>query len=541
MSARGSHLLALGLMSVMLLAGVGVFAEAAHGAPRPFTPFVEYDSLVVGGEPKDLLLHPAGDLLFVSDFRRDMVSVVDLRSRLVTRRLFAPGGPAGIELSEDGRYLFVASFLGDKLFRYDLNTGFRAIVPHLAGPWAVTLVTGPGGKRLIAVSEQYADRLTLIDPISLGRVATVATSHYPYQMDEDRVGRTLYIAAHGGPGGGRLDAVDLDTLTLKWTTPTPRGSFDVEFDPETDVVLVTNYSNRSLSRVSPEGRLLGTVPLAGEPREVTHADGFIFVSLQPGSEVSVLDQQGELVYSASVGGRPSGMVWLSRTPGELGTLAVANEADGTVSLLAHGEPTVRFRDVPSDHIFAREIHALKLRGALQGYRDADGFLFRPDASLLRAQTAKVLVEALSLPGVSGGIAGPPRFEDVPSGTVYPYQYVQAATAAGIIRGVTTWPPRFAPYERVTRVQLVRMLLRSAESVGSPLPPSLGPVPFKDVKADDPDYAAIAAAYSAGLISGRPSPEGGLTFDKYRFATRGQVSKMVFDMLARLHEAEVYEG
>jgi hypothetical protein len=535
MSLRRSRSIAIAVAVVASMVAFG-FTGPAKGASWPYAPFVEVDSLVVGGEPKDLVLHPDGDLLFVSDFSRNLISVVDLDSRLVVRRLFAPGGPAGMAISADGRYLFVASFLGDKLFRYELETGFRAIVPNLAGPWAVEFVTTPGQPPFVAVTQQYADRVSFVDAETLRVVASVATSHYPYQMSQDVEGQVLYIAAHGGPGGGRLDAIDMRTLSPKWRAATARGSFDVEYDRGSGTVLVTNYSGRSLTRVSKEGVFLGTSVLPGEPREVVSAQGYSFVAVQPAAQVLVLDGRGEKVYSTPVGGRPSGVLWLTQPKKQLGVLAVANEADGTVSLLAQGEPRVRFLDVPSSHLYARYIGALQLRGSLHGYRVDGGFAFRPEAAVLRAQVAKIVVEALSLAPRLSYPAGQ-AFLDVPPGSEYPFYYVQRAAEVGIARGVSVSPPLFEPYGPVTRIQLLRMLLRGADAVGSPFTASSGPVPFDDVQAGDPDYAVIATGYAAGLISGRPREHGGLAFDKYALATRGHLSKMVFEMLARLHEVE----
>src|SRR5680860_22668 len=178
-------------------------------AAGPQIPFVEYDSLIVGGEPKDLVLHPDGRRLFVSDFSGDVISVVDLQTGLVERRLFAPGAPAGMDITPDGRYLFVASYVGGKVFRFDIETGFRAVVPVVQDPWSVKLVTGPEGAPLLAVTEHHGDCVSFIDPVTLGLVESIPTGYYPYEMAEDEASQTLYVIAYGGAAGGRLEAIDL--------------------------------------------------------------------------------------------------------------------------------------------------------------------------------------------------------------------------------------------------------------------------------------------------------------------------------------------
>ena len=215
-------------------------------------------------------------------------------------------------------------------------------------------------------------------------------------------------------------------------------------------------------------------------------------------------------------------------------LAVANQGDGTVSLLSAGDPVPEFADVPLSHRFHREIRVLALRGALGGYLEAGAAVFRPDDTLVRAQLAKVLVGALGLHTEAVEAASVP-FTDVPadSGT-YPFDYVQEASRLGIVSGVTLDPPRFQPFQPVTRVQLARMAVRAAGAVGSPLPVPEGSSPFWDIKTTDPDLPTIMAAYHAGIVSGIPGVDGHLRFQPYSPATRGQTARIVFNLLGALH-------
>lgn len=129
--------------------------------------------------------------------------------------------------------------------------------------------------------------------------------------------------------------------------------------------------------------------------------------------------------------------------------------DGDPGGGAPGDAPPAFADVPAGHPAYEAVQRLAARGVVSGYVEADGrYLFRPDEPVTRAQFAKMLVGTVGLPVAEGG-AHP--FLDVersgPAG-LYPDDYIAAAFAAGLLRGVSMDPPRFAPRDRVTRRQVV---------------------------------------------------------------------------------------
>ncbi|HZK48013.1 MAG TPA: S-layer homology domain-containing protein, partial [Thermoleophilia bacterium] len=116
------------------------------------------------------------------------------------------------------------------------------------------------------------------------------------------------------------------------------------------------------------------------------------------------------------------------------------------------------------------------------------------------------------------------FSDVPSGAGYPFVYVEAAAAAGIVKGFPTATPsevpRFGPYENVLRIQVAQMLARAGSEKLDPPPPGIVH-PFYDA----PSYAEaeLAPIWQMGIIKGRSS----VVYDPWTPATRGQVAEMLF--------------
>lgn len=537
---------ALGALAVVMLFGRGM-AMAAEPV------LAERGIVVLGGGPKYLLSDPSRHRLYVSDFERDAVVVIDLPTALVVERFPVPGSPVGLALNDDEALLFVACYGGSRVVALDLESG--RIVAQAAGlqhPWDVKAVCGLGGRALLAVTENQADRVTFFDRSEcaqgrMERVGSVATGYYPYQMDV--AADTLFVASYGGFWGGQVQAIDLARLVTLWKTGTGKGAFDVQVSVEAGVLAVTDLSGQAVGLFDLGGKNPREVKLAADPRDVSLAqDGTVFLSLQSKDEVLALDPvEGKAAYSVRVGLRPGPMTWLPGGAAGLqdDVLAVGNQDDGTVSLLARGNPVPEFVDVPLDHPFHRYIRALAVRGAVSGYEDPGGAeggtWFFPHVSLTRAQMAKVLVSALALHTEEIEPAAT-AYVDVPDdGQLFPFDYVQEATVAGIVTGLELDPPRFAPYETVTRIQALRMAVRAAAAVGSALPAAPAPAPFVDIAADSPDADLVAAAYAAGLVAGAPGGDGMLRFMPYAPVTRAQAAKIVFGLLAALHMGDVAMG
>jgi len=194
-------------------------------------------------------------------------------------------------------------------------------------------------------------------------------------------------------------------------------------------------------------------------------------------------------------------------------------ADHAVVVTFARDPAPDFTDVPRDHIFYDDIMHLANRDIVGGLGNG---CFRPSDPVLRAQVAKMLVLAFGLHDAATTNTESPSFSDVTyQGSPYPFDFVEEAALAGIVAGFAN--RTFGPYKPITRVQLVRMVVRAA---GSHLaqPPTEYQTGFRDLNA--PDAATIAVARFNGLIDGKSAG----VFDPNATATRGQFAKILSNVL-----------
>lgn len=203
---------------------------------------------------------------------------------------------------------------------------------------------------------------------------------------------------------------------------------------------------------------------------------------------------------------------------------------------------VQFLDVGSDHQFFTYIQDLLERGIVNGKEIPVGsglWYFRSDAMVLRAQFAKMIVEATSLhtPEVENLTTptfsdAPPTFDGQNVPLSYPFDYVEEAAGAGIVGGYGDGG--FHPWEPIKRIQLVRMILRGAAAAGHPLPAYTGSeAVFADVSPGNPLYQDTMTAYQSGIMTGHTASDGRLYFNPWSSATRGQVAKMTSNLLQLL--------
>lgn len=199
-----------------------------------------------------------------------------------------------------------------------------------------------------------------------------------------------------------------------------------------------------------------------------------------------------------------------------------------------------FLDVGAGNAFYLYIQSLLESGVISGQERPAGsglWFFDPEEPLLRASFCKMIVGALGLHTPEVDVESSPSFRDVAlewqggQPVVYPYDYIEEAYASGLVLGMGDGT--FQPWESITRVQLVRMIIRGAAAAGEPLAAYSGPQRFVDVSPSEPYYQEVMAAYQAGIINGWQGSDGRWYFGPWDTANRSHVAKMLSNLLDRL--------
>jgi hypothetical protein len=204
------------------------------------------------------------------------------------------------------------------------------------------------------------------------------------------------------------------------------------------------------------------------------------------------------------------------------------------SLPATGTPgESSFVDVRSDSPYCIAIESMSVAGIIDGYEVPGGREFRPDSPIWRAQVAKMIVGAMGLP-VSESDSWEPFTDLGPNdpSSLYPHEFVGAAYRAGITTGKSA--TSFAPWDDISRAQVVSMVVRAAHSLRPGVlhaPPSgwRGSIGIFDSTHGE---NLVGAEYN-GLLNGL---EGyGSRWNPWLKMSRGEVAQVLWNLLQKARE------
>jgi hypothetical protein len=201
----------------------------------------------------------------------------------------------------------------------------------------------------------------------------------------------------------------------------------------------------------------------------------------------------------------------------------SNSFAGPSQTLVERYSELPFTDVHTSDYFYQAVRYLYCHGVISGYADAT---FRPYNLTTRAQFSKIVVLAEGWTLYSPPF---PTFRDVPPTDPF-YTYIETAHQHGIISGYSCGPGclEFRPGNNVTRGQVCKIVvLAEGWTIYTPPTPT-----FRDVPTTHTFYPYIETAYQHGIISGYSCGTGCLEFRPGNNATRGQLSKIVYQAVTQ---------
>ena len=336
------------------------------------------DVVELGSLPINLVIAPGGDkaVVVLSGWREQGVQVVELKTRKVTQTLLQDGAFYGAAFSPDGHHLYVSGGNTDMLFVYAWKDGAATLENKFVLATAKTadgtgtsypagVAVAPNGK-FVYVAEDVGDRLAVLNAATGEVVQRFPTDHYPYgvvlaadgrffvsawcgsTISEFRVlpdgtlaylgrievgrhpsalalkGTSLYIAL---AGSDRVAIVDTKLRRVKRylhdAAPgaPPEGSTPnaVALSPDGKRLLVAEADNNAVAVFNvATGKLLGRIPTDWYPTAVAEV----------GNEVLVLSGKGHGTHA-----NPDGPVPLTNWPNEKPKAYALGQLNGSLRVL----------------------------------------------------------------------------------------------------------------------------------------------------------------------------------------------------------------
>lgn len=262
------------------------------------------DSFGLKGGPTYLAVDPTRQRLYVLAARERMVKVVDLASFRVVDFFPAPlsDTPTFMTVAPDGRTAFLLDERSGYLSRMDLVSGLSVarVLLDFRPQYALFLEE----QNLLAVSLSLAQKVLLLDPVSLRVVGTISSGSSPAGLAV--LGSQLYIAE---PGDNTVSIVDLAGRGRQ-------SRVTVGFGPRrllgTDrQVFVGNYLDGSLSVLLPEqADVAQEMDGLGRPREMAFNQFYrrLYVADEKAAALAVIDANANLLLGRiHLGAKPLGL------------------------------------------------------------------------------------------------------------------------------------------------------------------------------------------------------------------------------------------
>jgi DNA-binding beta-propeller fold protein YncE len=166
------------------------------------------DAVELGSMPLNIVLTRNGDkaVVVLSGWREQGIQVVDLKTRQVTQTLLQDGAFYGAAFSADGNTLYVSGGNTDMIFAYAWKDGKATLASRFVlakektrdgtgTSYPAGLAVAANGK-FIYVAENIGDRLAVLNSATGEIVQRLPTDHYPYGVVVTSDGH-LFVSAWG--------------------------------------------------------------------------------------------------------------------------------------------------------------------------------------------------------------------------------------------------------------------------------------------------------------------------------------------------------
>ena len=222
----------------------------------------QHTFLKSGKSPMGIQLHPRKNLLLVSNWFENKISVVDINKNQILSRIDVGNSPAGIFLSDDEK-LFVAikgenivtviDFLTQKKIK-DIDVG--------KAPYGVF---SNKETALLFVTNVQSNTLTIIDKNSLKVQSNIKVGSWPYQVAFEKKKKLLFVTNQRDNSISIIDTKKGNVIkTLNEVCEYPEG-IDISYN-ENLIVVACWFEDNIILLDLEDYKLIKKINVSGGPR-----------------------------------------------------------------------------------------------------------------------------------------------------------------------------------------------------------------------------------------------------------------------------------
>ncbi|MGY2119317.1 beta-propeller fold lactonase family protein [Nocardia gipuzkoensis] len=289
-------------------------------------------AVIATPEVSALAVSPDGRRIYVGNWKRPTVSVIDTATNVVTALISVPQEPKGLAVSADGAYLYVASSDAVSAIATASNTTIGSAIAD-SGTVSRAVVVSRDGARLY-VADGLRPTVTVRDARTRDTTATIPLGSANDAIDAIALtpdGRHLFAAKHG-----QIAMIDTTTATVTARTAIDEMPELISASPDgRSVYAMGRFSSNLYVLDAATGAEIGTVKLKGMSTgiAVSPSGRYVFIANKPylsggsAGDITVLDSASRTVVGEIQSGIGAGHLVV--TPNGRRLYASPLETDGS--------------------------------------------------------------------------------------------------------------------------------------------------------------------------------------------------------------------
>lgn len=202
--------------------------------------------LQVAKAPVGVGISEDGKFAYVTHPERGLVTEIDLAAKKISKTIFVGGQPFGIQLHKTWRrMLFITDWSRDALVVVDAERGL--VVDLLAVGQAPAGIAIDPVKKRIYTANREDNTVSVLDLFKPRQYGLIETGKGPYALALSPDGATLFVAS---VQDSTLTAYDTDTLLEKGRTETGGYPYAIAIAEDMSAIYVSNQGDDTISRFS---------------------------------------------------------------------------------------------------------------------------------------------------------------------------------------------------------------------------------------------------------------------------------------------------
>lgn len=268
---QASHGIALSLDGKTLYTGTGFEGKTLVSIDTKTKKIINEINFENGVHGIDI--SPDGKYLYVSSMNglgkgEGIVTVINTENMEKITEVKTGGGPAHVAVKPDGSQVWVANVNGNTVAALDAKTN-TLIKTISVGEVPNEVAMSPDGN-WVFVANVNSDFITVIDANKLETVKTISAGKAPHGVTVSPDGSELWVANNKS---NDVSIIDIETFKLKATIPTGSYANHVGFSQDGKWAYVTNRQSNDVMKIDTNKReVIASIPVGVEPHEITLED-----------------------------------------------------------------------------------------------------------------------------------------------------------------------------------------------------------------------------------------------------------------------------